>query len=84
MLINAAQQLIETVDEALAWLGSGVDKDTPDDMLLSVFTLKVSPQCFMSLCSKRALVRQERQHLPLLHTILLRSTFCLPHLQATG
>lgn len=41
LLINAASQTIETVEEALAWLGNGVDKDTADDMILTVFTLRV-------------------------------------------
>lgn len=40
-LIKAARQTMETYEDALAWLGNGVDKDTSDDMLLSVVAIKV-------------------------------------------
>ena len=36
----SSQQTIETVDEALAWLGNGVDQTTADDMILTVFALR--------------------------------------------
>ena len=42
LLINAAQQTIETVQEALAWLGNGIHENTPDDMVITVFAIKVS------------------------------------------
>lgn len=42
LLMNTAQQKIETVDEALAWLGNGVDKDTTDEALLNVLAVRVS------------------------------------------
>ncbi|KAJ8610423.1 hypothetical protein MRB53_038585 [Persea americana] len=40
LLINAAQQTIETVQEALAWLGNGIHENTPDDMVITVFAIK--------------------------------------------
>lgn len=42
LLINAARQSVETYEDALSWLGNGVNKDTADDVLLSVLTVKVS------------------------------------------
>ena len=42
-LINASRQTVETYEEALRWLGNGVTKDTPDDSLLVVAAMKVSP-----------------------------------------
>lgn len=41
-LINTAQRVMETYEDALQWLGNGVDKATPDDMLLSIVPIKVS------------------------------------------
>ncbi|QIX00141.1 hypothetical protein AMS68_005658 [Peltaster fructicola] len=40
VLMNASTQSIETVEEALAWLGNGVGKETSDDMLTTVFAIK--------------------------------------------
>lgn len=40
-LIKAAQQTMDTYEDALAWLGNGASKDTADDMLLSLVALKV-------------------------------------------
>lgn len=41
-LINASRQTVETYEDALAWLGNGVTKDTPDESLLAVYDMKVS------------------------------------------
>lgn len=40
-LINASRQTLETYDDALAWLGNGVNKSTPDEGLIAVVTIKV-------------------------------------------
>ncbi|KAF2166323.1 hypothetical protein M409DRAFT_66774 [Zasmidium cellare ATCC 36951] len=39
-LIKAAQQTMDTYEDALAWLGNGANKDTADDMLLSLVAVK--------------------------------------------
>ena len=40
-LINASRQFVERYEEALAWLGNGVNKDTPDESILAVLAIKV-------------------------------------------
>lgn len=42
LLINASRQSVETYEDALSWLGNGVNKDTPDEALLAVFAIRVS------------------------------------------
>lgn len=47
-LTNAAQQTIETLEEAYAWLGSGLDASTDDAFVVTVFTIRVSsPRAFL-------------------------------------
>ncbi|KAF7193198.1 putative ubiquitin carboxyl-terminal hydrolase 2 [Pseudocercospora fuligena] len=41
-LINASKQTLETYDDALTWLGNGVNKDTPDESLLAVVATKTT------------------------------------------
>jgi ubiquitin carboxyl-terminal hydrolase 25/28 len=41
-LIKASRQSVETYEDALNWLGNGVNKDTPDEGILAVFSIKVS------------------------------------------
>jgi ubiquitin carboxyl-terminal hydrolase 25/28 len=41
-LINASRQLIETYDDALTWIGNGVNRETTDESLLAVVGMKVS------------------------------------------
>lgn len=45
-LINTSHQTIETYEDALSWLGNGVDQTTPDEGLLAVVAIKV--RAFMS------------------------------------
>jgi ubiquitin carboxyl-terminal hydrolase 25/28 len=40
-LINASMQTLETYEDALEWLGNGVDKKTADEALLAVVAIKV-------------------------------------------
>lgn len=42
LLMNASRQSVETYDDALSWLGNGVNKDTPDEGILAVLAIKVS------------------------------------------
>ena len=42
VLMAASRQTIETYDQALTWLGNGATKDTPDDMITTIFALRVS------------------------------------------
>ena len=42
LLINASRQSVETYEDALSWLGNGVNKDTPDEALLAVLAIRVS------------------------------------------
>nr|POF15272.1 ubiquitin carboxyl-terminal hydrolase 2 [Quercus suber] len=39
-LIRASRQSLETYDDALAWLGNGLDKGSPDDAILAVLAVK--------------------------------------------
>lgn len=41
-LINASRQTIESYDDALTWLGNGVNRETTDEALLAVVGIKVS------------------------------------------
>jgi ubiquitin carboxyl-terminal hydrolase 25/28 len=41
-LINASRQLVETYDDALTWIGNGVNRETTDESLLAVVGMKVS------------------------------------------
>jgi ubiquitin carboxyl-terminal hydrolase 25/28 len=43
LLINAASQIIETAQEAYAWLGSGLGPETDDSFVVTIFSLRVSP-----------------------------------------
>lgn len=45
LLTNAAQQTIETAEEAYAWLGNGLDATTDDAFVVTVFTIRVSFPC---------------------------------------
>ena len=42
LLINASRQSVETYQDALSWLGNGVNKDTPDEALLAVVAIKTA------------------------------------------
>lgn len=42
-IINASRQNIETYEDALDWLGNGVNKETNDDAILAVVALRVRP-----------------------------------------
>ena len=42
LIINASRQSVETYEDALSWLGNGVDKNTPDEGILAVLAIKVS------------------------------------------
>ena len=42
LLINASRQSVDTYEDALSWLGNGVNKDTSDDNILAVVAIKVS------------------------------------------
>ena len=42
-LINASRQSVETYQDALSWLGNGVNEETPDDFLISISSTKVRP-----------------------------------------
>ena len=42
VLINAAHQSVDTYEDALSWLGNGVNKNTADEGLIAVYTLRVS------------------------------------------
>ena len=41
-LLNASRQSVETYEDALSWLGNGVNKDTSDEGILAVLAIKVS------------------------------------------
>lgn len=41
LLLNASRQSVDTYEDALSWLGNGVNKDTPDEGLLAVYSIKV-------------------------------------------
>ena len=41
-LIRASRQSVDTYDDALSWFGNGVNKDTSDEGILAVFSIKVS------------------------------------------
>lgn len=41
LLINASRQSVDTYEDALSWLGNGVTKDTPDEGILAVVSIKV-------------------------------------------
>jgi len=41
-LINASQQSIETVEDAYAWLGNGLNAQSDDDTVTTMFAVKVS------------------------------------------
>ena len=51
MLINASRQSIETYEDALRWLGNGVDDKTPDESILAVLAIRVSD------CPQRGVTR---------------------------
>ncbi|KAF1818761.1 cysteine proteinase [Dissoconium aciculare CBS 342.82] len=40
-LINASRQLVETYDDALTWIGNGVNRETTDESLLAVVGMKI-------------------------------------------
>jgi ubiquitin carboxyl-terminal hydrolase 25/28 len=42
LLLNASRQSVDTYEDALSWLGNGVDKNTSDEGLLAVLSIKVS------------------------------------------
>lgn len=42
LIINASRQSVDTYEDALSWLGNGVDKSTSDDGILAVYGMKVS------------------------------------------
>lgn len=54
LLVNASRQSVDSYADALAWLGNGVDKTTPDEGLLAVLAIKVSAwvvfACFERRC----------------------------------
>jgi ubiquitin carboxyl-terminal hydrolase 25/28 len=57
-LVNASRQSVETVEDAYAWLGNGLNAQSPDDLVLTVFALKVrtpSPACIR--CAELAATR---------------------------
>ncbi len=41
LLLNASRQSVDTYDDALRWLGNGVDKNTSDEGVLAVLSIKV-------------------------------------------
>ena len=41
-LIKASRQSVDTYEDALNWLGNGVNKETPDEGILAVLSIKVS------------------------------------------
>ena len=46
-LINASQQSIETVADAYAWLGNGLNEQSDDEMVTTVFAIRVSAYSFV-------------------------------------
>lgn len=42
LLISASRQSVDTYENALAWFGNGVNKDTSDEGILAVVAIKVS------------------------------------------
>lgn len=45
LLLNASRQSVDTYEDALNWLGNGVNKDTPDEGILAVLSIKVLRSC---------------------------------------
>lgn len=41
-IINASRQSVDTYEDALAWLGNGVDKTSSDDSLIAVLGIKIA------------------------------------------
>ena len=48
LLLNASRQSVETYEDALSWLGNGVSKNTSDEGILAVFSIKVGRACYNS------------------------------------
>ncbi|KAF2717641.1 cysteine proteinase [Polychaeton citri CBS 116435] len=62
-LKNAATQTLETYEEALQWLGQGADKNTSDDFIITLYTMKVQEHSSNEEVGKKALslIAQARQ-----------------------
>ena len=45
-LLRTSRQSIDTYEDALAWLGNGVTKDTSDEGIVAVFAIRVSARNF--------------------------------------
>lgn len=45
-LLRTSRQSIDTYEDALAWFGNGVDANTPDDGIITIYTLRVSARLF--------------------------------------
>ncbi|WPG98034.1 Hypothetical protein R9X50_00081800 [Acrodontium crateriforme] len=41
-LLRTSHQSIDTYDDALSWFGNGVDANTPDDGIITIYTLRVN------------------------------------------
>lgn len=54
-LKNAATQTLETYEEALQWLGQGADKNTSDDFIITLYTMKVSHIFLFSIRGRRSM-----------------------------
>ena len=46
LLLNASRESVDTYEDALAWLGNGVTKDTADEGILAVLAIRVSRSCY--------------------------------------
>ena len=68
ILINASRQSVDTYEDALSWLGNGVDKSTSDDALLAVYGFKARASSVLLLCFADFFTERreqgERRHSP--------------------
>ncbi|KJX94272.1 ubiquitin carboxyl-terminal hydrolase like protein [Zymoseptoria brevis] len=62
-LINASRQTIETYEDALLWIGNGVDKNTADEMLLATAVTQGNEQTSGTEMAKKAIsiIAKERK-----------------------
>jgi hypothetical protein len=58
LLLNASRQSVDTYEDALSWLGNGVDKNTSDEGLLAVLSIKVSRALLPSWSVRRCLATE--------------------------
>ncbi|EMD00196.1 hypothetical protein BAUCODRAFT_83917 [Baudoinia panamericana UAMH 10762] len=62
LLINASRQSVETYEDALAWIGNGATKDTDDEMLISMLTLKEGTAAVREIAQKAiSVIAKERR-----------------------